>query len=80
MNHSFEHDEFRTITTKTLAACFYRPDQPLWAADGWTCPHCSEWNQEAETQCRCGFSLEDLADFRNRNIFSVAKLVMVLTL
>ncbi|MGH9610800.1 MAG: hypothetical protein ACRD34_14135 [Bryobacteraceae bacterium] len=80
MNPFFEHDESQTITTKALAACFYHPDQPLWTADRWTCPHCSEVNQEAETECCCGFSLDDLTDFRNRNTISVAKLVMVLTL
>ncbi|HEX7363170.1 MAG TPA: hypothetical protein VF283_21990 [Bryobacteraceae bacterium] len=80
MNPFFEPDESRTITTKALAACFCRPDQSLWAEDGWTCPHCSELNRQAETQCHCGFSVDDLTDFRNKNTFSVAKLVMVLTL
>ncbi|MGH9585101.1 MAG: hypothetical protein ACRD4O_19450 [Bryobacteraceae bacterium] len=80
MDNSFEHYEYRTAGAEALAACFYMPGQSLWVEGGWKCPHCSDLNQEAEVRCHCGFDREELADFRDKRTFSIAKLVIVLTL
>lgn len=79
MDNSFPHKHSQ-LAGVGLAACFLRPRQALWVEDKWNCPHCSELNGEATVVCGCGFSREHLADFGDHEVFSVAKLVIVLAL
>lgn len=78
MENSFEPDERPATGTEPLAACFYKLRQSLWEDGRWKCPHCAEANPEADITCSCGFARNNLEEFANKHVFSVAKLVIAL--
>lgn len=80
MEHAFKNQQSETTPTEAFAACFYTPAHSLWVQGGWKCPHCLALSGEAEVECGCGFSRENLHDFRNNRAFPVAKLVLILPL